>query len=428
MMSHIAYTNLPAAIARNIPGAAGVTGDGRRALSAVAVNAAGSGYGRTATAAHPGRKAALRARKTAPLTALAVVCGLLASVANAMVPMDEGELADITGQALFVSDTIAANGIAGDPANFTFFRMGLDAEVALNANIDKLQLGCGGFNNAIAGNACDIDIDFFRLMGRNGSNAGAAVTSDFTLLRPFVELAIKNEGTATLREVAGFKLGAQNANGFLGFGRTFSNGQFNPDVGATCNGGNDIDCHSGLNRFSGLMNFRFAGTVSGDICALGANPGCSGFLNFSIGDFEATFDSPGQIAGSRLTNALLSTTTTTEASVIGIPLTIEPTVEVDQALRFIHGIAIVDTPDFFISFQREPIAFPTFDKTGSSVATNVGWWMNVPGGAELLGLQGTTTLSSGQAIGGLIGFTINLPSLDLGQTPPQNCFGTVQFC
>lgn len=345
-----------------------------------------------------------------------------------MVPLNETELSDITGQALFVSDVIDANGVLGDPGNFTFFRMGLDAEVALNANIDKLQLGCGGFNNAIAGNACDIDVDFFRLMGRSGSNAGAAVTSDFTLLRPFVELAIKNEGTATQREVAGFKLGAQNADGFLGFGRTFANGQFNPEVGATCNGGNDIDCHSGLNRFSGLMNFRFAGTVSGDICTFGTGgPGGCGFLN-TLGDFEATFDSTGTIVGTRLTNALLSTTTSTEANVIGIPLTIEPTVEVDQALRFIHGIAIVDTPDFFISFQREPIAFPTFDKQGSSVATNVGWWMNVPGGAELLGLQGSTNLNSGAAIGGLIGFTINLPSLDLGQTAPVNCFGSVQFC
>lgn len=112
-----------------------------------------------------------------------------------MQALADRDLAEVTGQALFVSDRIAPTGAAGSVTDFTFHRMGLDVELAMNANIDKLQLGCGGFNESIASNACDIDFDFVRFMGRNGTSGGAPVTSDFKLTRPYIELAIRNENS-----------------------------------------------------------------------------------------------------------------------------------------------------------------------------------------------------------------------------------------
>lgn len=85
------------------------------------------------------------------------------STVQAMQALADRDLAEVTGQALFVSDRIAPTGAAGSVTDFTFHRMGLD-----------------------------------------------------------VELAIRNENRLTQREVAGIKIGAQSADGFIGIGRKYT--------------------------------------------------------------------------------------------------------------------------------------------------------------------------------------------------------------
>lgn len=174
----------------------------------------------------------------------------------AMVELNDEQLAGVTGQALMqmnkiVGDGTTANGTAG----MTFYTAGLDVQMELNMNIEKLQLGCGGVN----GVGCDLDIDNFSLgcianssgncislnpasgssempgtigdCGTSNCTSGSGINvaqqnqmTDFSMLRPFFQFAIKNDGSKTQREVVGIRLGAENVSGPLSFGslNTFS--------------------------------------------------------------------------------------------------------------------------------------------------------------------------------------------------------------
>lgn len=85
--------------------------------------------------------------------------------------------------------------------------MGLSAEIELNANIKKLQLGCGGSNNSIRA-GCDIDIDNLSLSGIPEAGQERPETSA-KLTNPFIEFAIKNPTSAATREVMGFRVSAE---------------------------------------------------------------------------------------------------------------------------------------------------------------------------------------------------------------------------
>lgn len=87
----------------------------------------------------------------------------------------------------------------------------MEAEIELNANIKKLQLGCGGVNGA---NGCDIDIDNLSLSGNSSTRDGRA-SSSAKLINPFLEFAIKNPNSASQREVTGFRVSAEQAVGLL---------------------------------------------------------------------------------------------------------------------------------------------------------------------------------------------------------------------
>lgn len=352
-----------------------------------------------------------------------LLCLFGPSSAICMEKMSEADLASVQGKGLIISDKIPG----ADGSNHTFYRAGLDAKLELNANIDKFQLGCGGTNNSIK-SGCDIDIDFLRLMGNNGNGQVGQPVSDFTLIRPYFSFAIKNDDDKTLREVVGIKLGAETADGFLGIGRRYSDTETNQERGGTCDGGNDVDCHSGLNRFSGNLNFSFSGTVSGAItCIINPFGDC--------GSYKGTFDDTGTVRGTRLEQTILSTTANTDANAIGIPLNdIDIEVVLEESLRYIHGLAVSETSDFSTSFQKESVQYPVFDYQAESgadkfaVAANTGWWMNFPGGVELTGLEGEQDLAFGDAVGGVLGATINLNNIDLNQTPPDNCYGSARFC
>ena len=139
--------------------------------------------------------------------------GLMVQSAWAMSLMSDEELADTNGQALFNLSYLSPGDTSNYEAanNIGFYRLGVEAEIAANLNIKKLQLGCGGVNGA---GGCDIDIDNLSLSG-NSATSNGRVQSDAILTNPFFEFAIKNPNTASTREVVGFRVSAEKAVGLL---------------------------------------------------------------------------------------------------------------------------------------------------------------------------------------------------------------------
>lgn len=83
---------------------------------------------------------------------------------NKLTELSDQEMSKVEGQALmslsYLAPTDATNKMSAD--NIGFYKLGMEAEIELNANIKKLQLGCGGANGA---GACDIDIDNLSVSG-----------------------------------------------------------------------------------------------------------------------------------------------------------------------------------------------------------------------------------------------------------------------
>lgn len=357
----------------------------------------------------------------------------------AMAPMSESELESVAGQGLIVSETIEGTGPAD---GFNFMRMGLDAEVSLNANIDRLQLGCGGFNESIR-TGCDIDMDYVRLMGRSPSGvsnpnqadgnprAGDPVSSDFVMTRPYIEIAMKGSGTT--REVAGIKISSQETTGFFGVGR------------------NDGGTHTGLNSFSGYMNVFLSGYVEfetglGDGAAcIGEPAGYSECANSPDGELynNSDLNSPSTTAfkGTRLEEIHMESVPLRNlhepdgggGGLLNLLSGSDMYAIMDARLKDVHGFEFNQTKDFFLSFQRESIAYPNYDKAGYAEPTNAGWWMNVPR-IELRDLEPATVNLGcpGILCAGLLdsfsepGIYAGYP--DLQSSPPDNCYGGAAFC
>lgn len=374
----------------------------------------------------------------------------------AMLPLEDGELSDVTGQALLVSDYIPPSGTAGSNTDFGFFRLGVDAEVSVNMNIDRLQLGCGGFNDVIRA-GCDIDLDYVTFMGLNAAQNGpagnrgtdaasrrAAVESDLVMTRPYLELAIRNPASTSAREVAGFKVGAQAVTGFFGIGCA--------PATPGCDG-----VHKGINNFSGYMNAsmngiaRFTTGLGNGTACIGNptdNPNCSGpeFYNFGGGV-------PKRVDGNNFSTITENQTSTAFAgtrfdeiyargvrlnSVYGAnglidllnPDEMYATMRV--RMKEVHGFILNNTQDFGLSFQREDVAYPRYNKTGSSYPASQGWWMNVPS-IQLADLDpATVNMGCPSLCLGLLS-AFGAPGIDIGypdlrDTPPVNCYGTLRFC
>ncbi|NNP68507.1 hypothetical protein [Acinetobacter sp. Ac_5812] len=157
---------------------------------------------------------------------------------NTMQSMTDSEMSATTGQALmslsYISPTDAANlekNRSGGDQAIGFYKLGMEAELELNLNIKKLQLGCGGRN----GIGCDIDLDNVSLSGNPAMVGNAAtdaasdqnranrVGSSAKLTNPFIEFAIKNPGQASLRQMVGFRVSSEKAQGLLTIGTENSN-------------------------------------------------------------------------------------------------------------------------------------------------------------------------------------------------------------
>ena len=117
-----------------------------------------------------------------------------------MTTLNDEELSGVDGQALLSMEVqkgynqVDNSNKTYDQSNISFYKLGLEAEMEINANIKKLQLGCGGINGATG---CDIDIDNIAL---SGLPAGSNYTSDdragssALITNPFLQFAIKKSG------------------------------------------------------------------------------------------------------------------------------------------------------------------------------------------------------------------------------------------
>lgn len=342
--------------------------------------------------------------------------------------MNDSDLSENVAQGLIVADKL--DGITG--SNHTFYRMMLNAKLGLNNNIDKLQLGCGGFNEAVVANACDIDIDYVTMMGRvsSGGQAGAdgsgnPADSQFIMIRPYIELAIKNDNDPTKRQLVGFKLGAAQVDGYMGTGRYIRPGTAGTSCTAATDGAGAYYCNMGINRLSGFMDTSMQGEAFGCFGLFGCTPSNNRNQQYRV----ATFNQDSlKLWGTRMNRAQVEMTAHTDpAATMGLSLS-APT-RVNTSLRAIHGMIVrSDDPkyladDFFFSFQREAVRYPTYNKISAySNAANPGWWMNIPG-ADLKGLKAYGIVAGLGSLGGM-----DMTDPDVGQRPPSNCFGGLKFC
>lgn len=359
-----------------------------------------------------------------------IISGFCMSVAYAdssLKSMTDNQLSEVTGQALmslsYIAPTDASNVEAkrvGGDTSIGFYKLGLEAELELNVNIKKLQLGCGGISGA---DNCDIDIDNLGLSGlgnsatsNTGSDAdrAARVGSSAVLTNPFIQFAIKDAGKASTRQVVGINISSEKAVGLLTFGTENS---------ATKNGINSLSGYMKVAATTGtaLVNGFGTSNVSGEAArgtlnqsdgynAINGNACC---LLFGIGNLGFKTDSyalnlrdkatgsnilkgdlvlPEQvISGKRINKAVLSATAgvreidlsgglnATAIGFIGLNnkqatgsiknLTVDATINED--LGYFHKASLNGTPAS-LSLQSQDLKW-----TGNVSVSQKGWWLEL---------------------------------------------------
>jgi len=431
-------------------------------------------------------------------TAFSVVIYLLILAysvsASAMVEMHDEQLSKVTGQALLQMNKVVGDDLDNGTQGITFYTAGLDALLDLNLNIEKLQLGCGGVN----GVGCDLDIDDFSL-GCITNSSGNCITlspapgtnqkvgavnegpqagmKDFSIERPFFQFAIKNDGTKTLREVIGIRLGGENVSGPLSFGslNTFSgylNGEADvflrgeTDVAATCTSPDTCPNAGGRTRYSDAS--AFLGLNDANVLNLGIyrifyrnltidyggqsreNIAAEVFGNrvtqvpiegLALADLVddivddvsinricalTIFGTCSFIIGDGLANALLPLLRGGVSDYIkgqlANGLNISPGELNDYVLPYnlknIHQLDVA-TDLFGLSFQKESVRYPGYKR-----AMVAGWSMYAPDAFNLViddkvsnfvqGIAGSSNARDGNIVG--------LPA------PYRNCWGSARFC
>lgn len=427
----------------------------------------------------------------ATILALGNICLTSTHAASTLISMTDAELSDVSGQALMSMSYIAPTDSVSNSdynGNIGFYRLALDAQMEINTNIRKLQLGCGGVNGA---GACDIDIDYLSLSGGTvDSTSAERAASSAVITNPFLEFAIKNPDSASTREIQGFRLSAQSLSGLLTFG--LENG----------------DKESGINSLSGYFVTKpTTGTVTtnpyygitqdgtntaitGQATVLGQGatlPFSSTSYNLNLGAGAGTLSMAQQvITGKRITMANLNATAKVNglsitgtldatASLLGAPLPIsgnvtgtvnnlDVNVAINQSLGYFHA-AQLDGSAGYLSVQGANILWPE----AASVA-QTGWWLeltnpidigqitptgnvnialstitdalgqvssylNTPGNAVDCGFLGLNCVALGNLPVGTVDLTGKTPaSMTLTnivlqkQSFSSNCYGSLKFC
>ena len=330
----------------------------------------------------------------------------------AMTEMTDENLDGVVGQSLFTSNT-ASN------AGFTFYRLGMDVEMLLNVNVNRLALGCDGVGGT---GPCDIELNRLRLAGIGATGSGdTGPATDFMMRRPFLEFAIKNDALAT-REVSGFRIGSMESLGSMTIGE-------NPVT-------NNLADDTGIVTLSGDMTVNVINATFTNVRA------CIGFLvsGVCIGGWingSANVASHSQLLTLNRATVLPDLgPMTAQASGSLLGLTLTNTYLTGEPIRAIHRIDVQDTlgnptKDFYISMQKEPILWQKVsDSSFSGVTAQKGWWISIPQ-VVMSNITSSDQVSMDGlgAIGGaLFNTRVDITAKDLGQVPVDNCWGTLTFC
>jgi hypothetical protein len=138
-------------------------------------------------------------------TALAALSLLVPGMAAAqMKPLSDTELSSVSGQGMFTVSNSSYNG-------FDFTRIGLDADVTLNANLSNIRLGQYGYAPRNASGA-DIDIGALNFGRSDGSAANRLVQ----ITNPYFEFVYQNDISSGQRQVVGMRLGFDGIAGDIG--------------------------------------------------------------------------------------------------------------------------------------------------------------------------------------------------------------------
>jgi hypothetical protein len=348
------------------------------------------------------------------LLTAAGLCLTQATFADRLTSLDDQQMSEVTGQALLNLNYVAPGG-SNPNGNMGFYRLGLEAQLELNANIKKLQLGCGG----VKGTGCDIDIDNIALTGITSSTAqGAGVGTDFKLTNPFIEFAIQNPDSAATRTITGFRLGALSALGIMNIG---SNGDLNTLADDT-----------GINSLSGDIGVRVTNAKINDVRAT--------VLGLGLLRGSATIDSYSTTLLNNRDSTFSLTKMTAQASPSLLSLKLTNVNMNDIPYRTVHQLLVADTDsngnliatsNAYISSQSKDIFWQNVsNQTWASNAAKQGWWISIPQTQfNNLSIDQTVNISVLSALpGALLGTPVNLAPVDLGQMPISNCYGNLKFC
>lgn len=346
------------------------------------------------------------------ITALIALGGMMASLSYGLTAMSDDSMSEVTGQSLFSTNYIAPGGSNPNP-NVGFYRVGIEANLGINANIDKLRLGCDGPGGT---GACDISIDRLRLSGLGATNAtDSGPPTDFLLDQPFFEFAIKNPTNPATRQVVGMRFGALSALGALTMGE-------NPDPNnpADDTGLNVLSGDLGLNILNAKLNNLYLTALFGLI---------------KVGPLSATIDDSfsQQVIAKRL--SVLPDIGPLKATALGFVTLSNAHLE-NTSLNGIHRVDAKDpdtggpTKDFSLSMQAQDINWQKVSKGDFSGATaSQGWWISIPQVIfqDLL-VTDRIEVSLAGALGGIFGGRVGIGGVDLGQKPVDNCWGSSTFC
>jgi hypothetical protein len=339
-------------------------------------------------------------KKIIKIAKLAFICtGLFSSIhsfastlhSESLMQLNDAELSDVSGQALmslsYIAPNDSINNMQGQDVGF--YKLGLEAELDLNANIKKLQLGCGGVNGA---GGCDIDIDNLSLSGIADTREGR-VGSSAKLTNPFVEFAIKNPNSASTREVVGLRLSAEKVLGLLTTGIENS------------------DLPNGINSLSGAIKIKATtGTASTAPRAMTFNDtgmpirgfikmGIFQTVDFATNNYNLGLQSTGAtlqinaktLYGNRMNSALLTGTAkidelffrgTIRPILMGFDLSLlrlnasgsitglTADLDINQSLGYIHNLEL-NNP-FSLSLQQQSVWWPN-----AEIAAQRGWWLAI---------------------------------------------------
>lgn len=409
--------------------------------------------------------------------------------ASTLVPMSDAELSATRGQALMSMSYIAPTDSASNSSyngNMGFYRLALDGELEINANIQSLQLGCGGINGA---GACDLDIDYLSLSGGTVDSTNTErASSSAVITNPFLEFAIKNPNSASTREIQGFRFSAEALSGLLTLGL---------ENGNTASGINSFSGYLVTNPTTGTVSINPYYGITQDDTATAITgraqvlynvytvPFTSDAYNLNLGAGTGTLSMGQQIiTGKRINTANLNATATVggiavtgtldaTASVLGLPVAIsgnvtgtinnlDVNVAIQQNLGYFHALQLNGSAGY-LSVQGVNVLWPD----AASVA-QTGWWLELtnpidigqitPTGSVDIALatitdalgQVSSYLDSNPVECGLLAYNCllasNLPigTVDLtGKTPATmtlsnivlqkqnfsaNCYGSLKFC